>query len=89
MQTCPNCGAEAFPAWRKFLLGPTSSTHCRRCRARLSVSWYGLLALTPFLIGVAISLGMLRGDIRGVPVLIAGYILFCFIHIRYVPLVRK
>ncbi len=36
---CPNCTEPSFSVWQKQFLGPGRSISCKKCGARISVSW--------------------------------------------------
>jgi predicted RNA-binding Zn-ribbon protein involved in translation (DUF1610 family) len=45
---CPHCGRPGISRMRKILLGPVTSTTCKACGEKLSVSYLSVLFLVPF-----------------------------------------
>ena len=52
MTTCPCCGKQAFPAWRKLFIGYGRLRACEQCGAQLGLSssvatpiYFGLIAM--------------------------------------------
>jgi hypothetical protein len=85
--TCPYCGQQAVTAQQKASMGPTKIVPCRSCGKRVSVGWVSVLALVPFLAGIA-AMAFLRSITGGV-ILIGGIVAMFAIHEYLVPLVGR
>lgn len=87
MLACPNCGKETISAWRKFSLGPATSTRCKACGAKISVSWRSLLGLMPLFLMFFIAHRL--GNFWGTVATIAAFAFYIVYHQVFVPLVRR
>ena len=85
---CPRCHNKAIPAWRKQVLGPAASMRCPKCGVRLSVPFWAIAFVAPLVLAFAAS--QVIESVALSAILIAlGFVVMCWLHHRYVPLVAK
>lgn len=89
--TCPHCGLDALPAWRKLALGPVAAVACRRCGLKVSTAVpQSLLAFVPCAGVVVVALGRLVRDPPALVALGAGaWALTAALYLLWVPLVPR
>jgi hypothetical protein len=86
---CPHCGEASITIARKLWLGPAIPTTCSLCSRRVGVPFRAsLLALSPFFIGVYLSLSQ-RNLLIGAYLWISSAALAGYIYILHVPLIRR
>jgi hypothetical protein len=90
---CPHCGsASAVPAWRKMLLSPVSSTYCRSCREKVSVSYVPYMVVAVAGIGAGSAIVAKFPDAVWPTRLVwavALVVIMLFIQCRFVRLVAQ
>lgn len=84
---CPSCKQVAFSWLSKLLLGPARTKECANCGAKLSVPYYSLLTVIPFVLCITLSPNMPQQTIF-VAVLV-GFIIMSFLHIKFIPLILR
>jgi hypothetical protein len=89
--TCPHCGLDALPAWRKLALGPIATVSCRRCGLKVSAAVpQALVAFVPSLVAVVLVLsGLWHRPATLVTVGAVGWLLTCVLYLLWVPLVPR
>lgn len=88
MQRCPNCHEKAISNISKVSLGPASEVKCTQCQTELTVPWYSLISIFLFLIGGIILFIFVERKMFYI-VFTIGALILSYIHLRYVPLIKK
>lgn len=90
MLTCPHCGEKSISVGQKLFVGPSSSGECTRCKKKFGVSWLSSLIVLPFAVAVAAMPLIVTSSInKALPWTIAGILVYLFIYIKWVPLVKR
>ena len=85
---CPHCGAPSFSVWQKLFLGPARSVTCDACGARASVPIWSMAMAIPVLIAVLIGFTVDAVAIRW-SIIAIGFVATAYMHIAFVPLIRR
>jgi len=85
---CPNCHEKTIPVWRKMFVGPATGIACAKCGSKVSVPYWSMIALVPFLIAIVATEKV--GSLAVAAFLLIGGILFMsWFHYKFVPLIVK
>jgi hypothetical protein len=85
---CPSCHQKTISQSRKMFLGPSMSTTCSNCGARISVPWPSVLATIPLLIAI-LATQYISSVAISAAVLVIGALALCLIQYKFVPLIVK
>ncbi len=85
MYKCLHCGKPGISTIRKLFLGPAVPATCKNCGKKVGVTYRSIsLGLLPFLVPVLVFY------LSGAMVLVlASFLLWCYVHLKWVPLIRK
>lgn len=86
MHPCPHCGGPGITTFRRYSLGPAVPATCHSCGRKIGVPWSSMLAMLPFLLGMAAA-----PFLPGVFMLLAPVvgIVAMFVLWRRVPLEKR
>jgi uncharacterized paraquat-inducible protein A len=84
---CPRCHEKSITAASKWFLGPGRATTCPKCQAKISVPTSALWVAAVFIAGAILS--MYIPGTFGFVVLVAFFVLGCWLHYKFVPLIAK
>jgi len=85
---CPHCQQQAMSQLTKSALGPIRSVPCKSCGKSVSVPAAAVLAVLPFLAGIALAPVAWPSPLAWASPLV-GFAITCAVHAYKVPLVRS
>jgi hypothetical protein len=85
MQTCPYCGEQAMPVYKKAFLGPGRAVPCDNCERPVSVNARGTYAAMLPVIALLIG-GAVLGMENTLLLLLVGAAIAIPLHVLFVPL---
>ena len=88
MHACPHCGGPGIATARKRWLGPAIRARCRACGRTIGVPWSAPLAGRPGLAVLLPCAAVASPPARALR-FVAGVLVTAYVHVRYVPLVRR
>jgi len=71
-----------------MFLGPGRAVSCEYCRQKVGVPLWSVIALVPFLGSIVATLAFQDIYVKGL-VFCVGATAMCWIHLKYVPLIKK
>ena len=90
MQKCPHCGEAGITTLRKQFLGPATSTKCKICGKRVSVPFWSLVGVLPFIVSIPLVSILLSEEALLAYVLGGLTMCVAFVVLNgYVPLVKR
>lgn len=88
MQVCPNCGKRTIKNITKACMAPGGEIKCKECGARITIPGKSMWLIAIYLIMIIFLRSFFTGI--GFYLFVAiGFALFTWIHIKYVPLIKK
>ena len=84
---CPSCNKVAILWLAKLCLGPLRTIKCPNCSVKLSVPYYSLLTVMPFILCIALSPNMHTQTILSFAFL--GFVIMSFLHVKFIPLIKR
>ena len=85
---CPHCRQAVIPIWKKFTVGPVTSTSCPGCGGKVGVPWLSVLAVLPFLAAAGAAV-FIDSTAIAEALCVAGLAIYLGALYLWVPLVAK
>jgi len=85
---CPHCGVECITKSQKFRLGPAVPMSCEACGKKVGVPYISILSVVPFIAPMAFY-GLFDNLALFIVALSSGFVAMTYVHIRFVPLVKR
>jgi hypothetical protein len=86
---CPHCGEGGISGVRKFFLGPLRTTSCSRCGRPVSIPYWSIVIVVPWLIALVMVLAIPDRALYGFWLGSLSVVLMSLIWAGFVPLVKR